>query len=282
MTSAAFPLTAPSASSGEPIKFAGRDWLAFDLSYCLSNSTAKHEKMPHKIEYADHVETAENSANIFGIGREYWRGGLGWAQEVVTLSTHAGTHVDAPWHYSPTSAGKPAQTIDELPLQWFLSDGFILDMRAIDRTEGIRAADVERELERIGYTIKPQDIALIRTDTSEHFGEPGYDQLHPGMRECATRYLLDRGVKLIGIDAWGLDRPFDLMVADALEGDKHQLWESHLVGRDIPYSQIEKVSNLKTIPVAFGFSVIALPINIERASGAWSRVVALVPNELNK
>ena len=267
------------SSKGERISFAGRDWMAYDLSQCLSNDTAKSEKMPHEIEYFDHAQTAANSINVFGIGREYWRDGLGWAQEVVTLSTHAGTHVDAPWHYAPKSAGKPAETIDQLPLQWFLSAAFVLDMRHVDRREGIRAADIEAGLKLIGHDIEKHDIALIRTDVSERFGEPGYDQLHPGLRECATRYLLDRGVRLIGIDAWGIDRPFDLMVEEALAGDKHQLWESHLVGRDIPYSQIEKVTNLKALPQTSGFYVMALPVNLERASGAWSRVVALVPIE---
>ena len=267
------------SKQGERISFAGRDWMAFDLSHSLSNKTAGNEKMPHKIEYFDHVQTAENSINVFGIGREYWRDELGWAQEVVTLSTHAGTHIDAPWHYSPTSAGKPAQTIDQLPLQWFLSEAFVLDMRHVDRRAGITAEDVEAALAKIGHEIKKHDIALIRTDISERFDEPGYDQLHPGLRESATRYLLERGVKLIGIDAWGIDRPFDLMVEEALAGDKHQLWESHLVGRDIPYSQIEKVSNLKALPQTSGLFVMALPVNLEAASGAWSRVVALVPVE---
>ena len=267
------------SQQGEQISFSGRDWLAFDLSHCLSNKTADNEKMPHKIEYFDHVQTAENSMNVFGIGREYWPNGLGWAQEVVTLSTHAGTHIDAPWHYSPTSAGKPAQTIDQLPLQWFLSEAFVLDMRHVDRRAGITAEDIIAGLEKINHNIKTNDIALIRTDISERFDEPGYDQLHPGLRECATRHLLERGVKLIGIDAWGIDRPFDLMVEEALAGDKEQLWESHLVGRDIPYSQIEKVTNLKALPQTSGLFVMALPVSLEGASGAWSRVVALVPVE---
>lgn len=265
--------------AGEPVRFAGRDWLAFDLSQTLSNRTSANEKMPHKIEYFDHTMTVQKSQAVFGIGAEYWRNGLGWADEVVTLSTHSGTHVDAPWHYSPTSAGAPAQTIDNLSLQWFISDAFVLDMREIDVRAGVRAEDVERELARIDYTVRPFDIALIRTDISEKFGQPGYDQLHPGLRACATRYLLDRGVKLIGIDAWGLDRPFRIMIDEALGGDRRQLWESHFVGAEIPYSQIEKVTNLKALPRSSGFCVIALPVKLERASGAWSRVIALVPTE---
>lgn len=265
------------SNMAERLIFAGRAWSAIDLSQTLSNRNASHEKMPHKIEYDDHSATAQASERKFGIGGEYWRDGLGWAEEIVTLSTHAGTHVDAPWHYGPTSGGQAAQTIDQLPLQWFMGDGFVLDMRNIDRRAGITALDVERELDRIGYNIKPNDIALIRTDVSEKFDSEGYDQLHPGLREDATRYLLNKGVRLIGIDAWGLDRPFDLMVEEAKAGNRHQLWESHLVGRAIPYSQIEKVVNLKAIPKPYGFCVISLPIKVEGASGAWARLIALLP-----
>ncbi len=56
-------------------------------------------------------------------------GGRGTAFEEVTAITHSGTHVDAPWHYGPQSEGKPAKKIDELPIEWFFSDGVVLDLR---------------------------------------------------------------------------------------------------------------------------------------------------------
>ena len=83
-------------------------------------------------------------------------------------------------------------------------------------------------------------------------------------------------MRLIGIDAWGIDRPFDLMAGEALAGDDAQLWESHKFGADEEYLQIEKLSNLGALPAPFGFQVLALPIHLEAASGAWARVVALV------
>jgi kynurenine formamidase len=67
------------------------------------------------------------------------------------------------------------------------------------------------------------------------------------------------------------------MTREALTGDDAQLWESHKYGADHEYCQIEKLSNLSAIPQPFGFTVLALPIRIERASGGWARVVALVP-----
>ncbi len=142
--------------------------------------------------------------------------------------------------------------------------------------EGIHRADVEAELRRLRYSLKPYDIVLVMTGTDKHFEEPGYDQMHPGLRRDATEFLIDAGVRLIGIDAWGLDRPFEVMVREAREGNKDQLWESHVLGRTKPYCQIERLCNLDTIPVPYGFTVIALPVVLEGASAGWARVVAIV------
>ena len=54
--------------------------------------------------------------------------GHGWAVEQIALSTHTGTHVDAPYHYHPTmNGGEPAWTVDEVPLDWFIGDGVVVD-----------------------------------------------------------------------------------------------------------------------------------------------------------
>jgi kynurenine formamidase len=263
----------------EAFAFGGRRVRVIDLSQPLSNATTAFEPMPHAIEYFDHAATVAVSEEKFGLGPEYWPDGLVWAHERVTLTTHSGTHIDAPYHYAPTSAGEPARTIDHVPLRWVMGDGVVLHMMDRDRRAGITEADVRRELDRLAYELKPYDIVLVRTDVSRHYGEPGYEMLHPGLRRDATAWLVGQGVKLIGIDAWGLDRPFDLMTAEALAGDKAQLWESHKFGLEREYSQIEKLCNLDALPRQHGFQVLALPVSIEGASGAWSRVVALCEEE---
>jgi kynurenine formamidase len=259
----------------EAFVFGGRRVRVIDLSQPLSNRTSAFEPMPHVIDYFDHLSTVAVSEEKFGLGAEYWRDGLVWAHERVTLTTHSGTHIDAPYHYAPTSGGAPARTIEQVPLQWVMGDGVVLHMMGCDRRAGITEADVRRELERLSYELKPCDIVLVRTDVSRHYGEPGYEMLHPGLRRDATAWLVGQGVKLIGIDAWGIDRPFDLMVADALAGDRAQLWESHKFGSEHEYCQIEKLCNLDALPRQHGFQVLALPVSIEGASGAWSRVVAM-------
>ncbi|MEO0470938.1 MAG: cyclase family protein, partial [Bacteroidota bacterium] len=53
----------------------------------------------------------------------------GWADdEIRKMGVHATTHLDAPWHYGPTSMGRRAKTIDEVPLEWCFGDGVVIDM----------------------------------------------------------------------------------------------------------------------------------------------------------
>jgi kynurenine formamidase len=251
-----------------------------DLSSTLSNDTKAFEPNAHDITYVDHQQGMRLGAKIMNwdddMTKRVFERGYVWSVEEVRLSTHSGTHVDAPYHYGPTMAdGSPAATIDQVPLRWCFGHGVVLDMRHVDREAGITVPDVEAELERIGYALQPFDIVLVRTDTDKHFHEPRYDFRHPGLRREATQYLVEHGVRMIGIDAWGIDRAFDVLVKDVLAG-KVEFWESHFFGLEQPYAQIEKLANLDQLPEPFGFTVMAFPYKIRGASAGWTRVVALV------
>lgn len=245
-----------------------------DLSDCIGNETSDFEPNPHRITYISHAE-ALSQVTRHGLKPEYFAPGHAWAVESVTLSTHSGTHIDAPYHYGPTSGGAPAKTIDQLPLRWFYSDGVRLDMRHKAAGEGITADDVRAALERIRYTLKPLDIVLIWTGASEYFKQPGYEQRHAGLRADATRCLVEAGVKVIGIDAWGLDRPFGVMAQEAAAGNPEVFWASHFYGTEHEYCQIEKLAHLDQLPRPTGFRVSCFPYNIKGASAAWTRAVAI-------
>ena len=59
-----------------------------------------------KIDYIDHTQGAEQMETFFpGLKKEQLPGSLGWAIEFLTLTTHSGTHLDAPYHYHPTMDG---------------------------------------------------------------------------------------------------------------------------------------------------------------------------------
>ena len=259
----------------ETIERRGRRLTVVDLSTRLSNNTSDFEVNPHHIEYLDHVAGVREAHRAAGIDPEIWPDGRAWAVENVTLSTHAGTHVDAPYHYGPTGPHGPARTIDDVPLSWCIGPGVVLDMTAKEVGAGITREDCRDALEQVGWGLQPGDIVLIRTDVSKRFHEPGYHLRQPGLRRSATEWLVESGVKMIGIDAWGLDRPLDLMVREAEQGDPSQLWESHFFGTEKEYLQIEKLANLDRLPRPTGFTVFALPVLLAHTGGAWTRAIAV-------
>ena len=134
--------------------------------------------------------------------------------------------------------------------------------------------DVESELARIGHELRERDIVLVRTGRDAFVEEPGYMALGPGVTVEATRWLYERGVRVMGIDAWGWDGPLHLQAQAALESNESGVfWAAHQA--DLPYSQIERLVNLGELPPT-GFQVACFPLRIVGASAAPARVVAIV------
>jgi kynurenine formamidase len=244
-----------------------------DLSAALENSG---DERSEKIEYINHTDSVEVFAIPRGISAADIPEGKYCAVENVSLSTHSKTHMDAPWHFGPTSEGRPSKTIDEIPLEWCYGDGVVLNFSERKKGEAINAEDIEGELERIGYDVKPYDIVLIRTDTSKCIGMKGYENMHPGMSRESTLWLIKRGVKVMGIDAWGWDRPFEVMVKEYKGGIKDRFWAAHFAGREKEYCHLENLVNLDRIPRPYGFKVVVFPIKVKAGSAGWVRAVAIV------
>ncbi len=135
-----------------------------DISAPLQNGVAADPPgLGPKIEYVDHQQSLSQILPFFpGLKKEDLPDGQGWAIERVVLSTHNGTHLDAPWHYHPTmNDGERAWTIDEIPLEWCFQPGVKLDFRHFPDGYVVTAADVEAELERIGHDLRPLDIIVV-------------------------------------------------------------------------------------------------------------------------
>jgi kynurenine formamidase len=88
-------------------------------------------------------------------------------------------------------------------------------------------------------------------------------------------YLLERGVRVTGTDAWSWDAPFSRTAEKVKEtGDPKLIWEGHRAGVDIGYCHIEKMHNLEAIP-STGFMISCFPHKIKGASAGWTRAVAI-------
>ncbi len=250
-----------------------------DLSVALKAGIASDPpSMLPSIEYRNHKQGAEEFATTFpGLKPEQLPDGEGAAIEQVKITTHNGTHLDAPWHFHPTmNRGERAWTIDEVPLEWCLQPGVKLDFRHFPDGYVATAADVEAELKRIGHTLKPLEIVVVNTSAGAKFGRPDYVVSGCGMGYEATMYLLEHGVRLTGTDGWSWDAPFVFTARKYAETkDASLIWEGHKAGRHIGYCHLEKLHNLELLP-STGFTVSCFPVKIARASAGWTRAVAIL------
>ena len=251
-----------------------------DLSVALTAGIASDPpQMLPEIAYEEHDEGAQMFCAMFpGLRPEQLPEGKGSAMERVRITTHNGTHLDAPWHYHPTmNNGERALTIDEVPLDWCFAPGVKLDFRHLPDGHVVSAAEVEAELARIGHTLQPLDIVLVNTAAGMAYGQPDYLDRGCGMGREATLYLTSRGVRVTGTDGWSWDAPFSATRRRFAEtGDPSLIWEGHKAGREIGYCHIEKLANLQDLPPT-GFTVSCFPVKIERASAGWCRAVAILP-----
>jgi kynurenine formamidase len=254
-----------------------------DLSLTIESGLPSDPPMMiPKIDYVDHIRGVERMKEFFpGITPEQLPDGMGWAVEFLTLATHSGTHLDAPYHYHPTmDKGKVSLTIDQIPLDWCFSNGVVLDFRHKADGERIRVEDIKKELKRIKYKIHPLDIVLIQTGADSAWGTPAYLTRGAGMDRESTLFLMENGVRVVGIDAWSWDRPLPFQAKEFKEtGDPRVIWEAHFAGIEIGYCHMEKLANLSAIGKPHGFTVCCFPIKIKKASAGWVRPVAILDGE---
>ncbi|MEP5154617.1 cyclase family protein [Planktotalea sp.] len=204
----------------------------------------------------------------------------GWADDSIRkLGVHATTHIDAPLHYGSTSEGQPAGGIEAMPLDRGIGPGIVLDMSHKAEGDPITVADIKAELARIDGEIKDGTITLIRTDRDKFHDEPDFWKRGTGMSAEATEWLIDQGSRVMGIDQWGWDVPFQFHIARSKAEKRDDLfWEAHRVGIRKEYWHMEQLTNLAALPPT-GFTVYVLPLKLAGASASPARVIAILDGD---
>lgn len=165
----------------------------------------------------------------------------GWNDSTVSINTHVGTHIDAPLHM--IAGGK---TLDQIPLQQFIGRGVLTPVDTHFDLATVKRSD-----------IRPGDIVLFRTGMSGHYHEPIYFEDYPVMSDEIAAYLVERRVKMVGVDTGSVDSAEDFPI--------HKLL---LTGGVLI---IENLTNLDKLTGPF--MIYALPIKLA-LDGAPARVVA--------
>jgi kynurenine formamidase len=220
---------------------------------------------------------ADTMCAIFQCTHDDLPDGEGWGDERLELSSHLGTHVDAPLHYGTTCEGKPARSIAEIGLDELFCDGVVLDLRGrVEPGQGIAVDALRDALERNGAPIGPGSAVLLRTGQEAYGIDDPRFYSYPGMTREGTLFLAGSGAKVLGTDAAGWDRPF-LVMRQAFQdsGDRGQIWDGHFAGREREVFIVQQLHGLDALPPS-GFKVGFFPLRLRRCSASPARVVAFL------
>lgn len=170
--------------------------------------------------------------------------GDGFNLSLLSLTTHTGTHVDAPAHYIDGGA-----TIDSTVLNIMIGPGVIIDMR------GVSVID-RRALEESALTDETR--VFFKTDNSLKIREPAFRDDYTYIADSGAELLIERNVKLVGIDYLSVDK------IDDEDAPVHKLLLS---------SGVLIVEGLDLLNVPAGpCRIYCLPLRIEGGDGAPARV----------
>ena len=233
-----------------------------------------------EINYVNHDAGAKIMMQIFNCNEKALPEGKGWAEEDISISSHLGTHVDAPWHYGPVNEHTKYPYIDEIPLEDLYMNACVLDFTDLCGSGAL--IDIDKlNLAFAKIDLDPQAITspmavLINTGASLVAMTEFKYHNYPGLDFDSASYLAQAGFKIIGTDATGIDRPFLQMAQDFHKTqDKKHILGAHfaLQGQDIYI--LQQLTNLKSVPPK-NFKIACFPLKFKNASAAPARIVAFV------
>jgi kynurenine formamidase len=200
--------------------------------------------------------------------------GYYYAANKFSTAEHGGTHIDSPIHFA-----QAGNTVDKIPLEQLLGEGFIVDVsKQCEANPDYQiATDDFLQWEKSNGEIPRGAIIFLRTGYGKYWpdrkrymgtderGAEAVPKLHfPGLNPDAARWLTtNRSIKAIGLDTPSIDY------------GQSTLFESHraLFDKNIP--AFENLANLDQLPLK-NFFVIALPMKIKNGSGGPLRVIAIL------
>ena len=206
-----------------------------------------------KINYHHHKDTAEEIISFFpGLKKEDLPGGEGWAMETITVSTHNGTHMDAPYHYHSTmDNGNRAITIDEVPLEWCYGKGVKFDFRSFSDGYVVNVDDIKKELDK--KLSKTKNIILAGELYSLTKERERYGDTISGLGDKSKRKNLRLGV-------------FDVVISDKLLSsfeEKYKFLKKNLNENSKDLSHVLEHKQIKHSDVNKHFKEIVIKNNAE-------------------
>ena len=178
----------------------------------------------------------------------------GWNSKTLHLYSHAGTHMDAPFHFEVNN-----QTIDEFEVSRFVCDSWVIPIDA-HAEQKIKLAD----LNAYQNLINKGDGVILKTGWSAFVHEDKYRQALPGIHESLANWFVGKGINMLAVETPS--------IADVM--DMEEVTKIHEILLDGDIIIVEGLTNLDAVSKE-KVKLIALPLKIKGGDGAPARVIAL-------
>lgn len=184
----------------------------------------------------------------------------GWTTNALFLNEHAGTHLDAPFHFVEGGA-----TIEQIDLAQLTGPALAIDL-SVCWPKGWITAELIAEA-TAETPLDAGDALLIRTGAEDVLGQPAYLTDYPGLTEEAAQMLVERGVRLVGTDAPSIDQ------AEAAGFPAHH---QLLPGGTLVVENAANLAELISVAAGTRFTLHTFPLKIGGGTGSPIRAVAVV------
>ena len=178
----------------------------------------------------------------------------GYNLELLFLSTHTGTHLDAPYHFA-----KKGKKIHQIPVSRLTGEALLIKIKKLKDQE-ITKKDL-LEFEQKNGKIKTFSSIIFFTDWQKNLNRNFYFTNNPGLSKCAANYLVSKKINLVGIDSPSID------VGTNKDFTAHKNFAKNNI------LIVENLSNLEKIPT-LQFDFVILPLKLKGATGSPVRAIA--------
>ena len=179
----------------------------------------------------------------------------GYNLELLFLSSHTGTHLDAPYHFVKNGA-----KIHQIPLNRLLGNGILIKIKK-ERNQTITKNDLVL-FERKNGNIPKHSSIIFYTEWQKNLNTDFYFINNPGLSESAATYLVSKEINLVGIDSPNIDL------------GKDKTFSVHKIFAKNNILIVENLSNLNKIS-SKQFDFVILPLKLKDATGSPVRAIAI-------
>ena len=180
----------------------------------------------------------------------------GYNLELLFLSSHTGTHIDAPYHFL-----KKGQKIDQIMIKRLVTEAILIKIRK-SANQAITKTDIKKFEKKHG-TIDGGSTVIFHTGWQKNLQKKSYFLRNPGLAASAAKYLASKKINLVGIDSPSID-----LGKDGKFSVHHILAKNGIL-------IVENLANLEKIH-SEKFHFIVAPLKLKNATGSPVRAMALI------